>query len=58
MLEEEKISTLVADQRRDCKGATTGEASRQCGRIADKLARAIVEYVRKGGAVPEPTKLP
>jgi hypothetical protein len=35
-----------------------GEVSQKCIKADSRLSAVIVEYVRKGGALPQPDKLP
>jgi hypothetical protein len=43
---------------RECKGATMGEVSDKCIKAIAKLGDAVVAYVRAGGELPQPEKLP
>jgi len=59
LLKEEKIATLAADQKKECKGVSAGQTSPpKCEKAQKKLSRAIVAYVRRGGALPPPPQLP
>jgi hypothetical protein len=58
LLADEKISKTNADRRRECKGATTGDVSDKCQKAVEKLNKLVVEYVRGGGKLPMPGKLP
>lgn len=55
---DEKIANLVAEQKKECKGVSRGEVSAKCERAHKALSKAIVEYVRRGGTLPAPPKLP
>lgn len=52
------VNEAYLTRRKECKGATSGEVSGKCVKADDKLSAEIVRYVRSGGAVPEPTKVP
>lgn len=54
----EKINAAFLERRKECKGATSGEVSLKCVKADEKLSASIVEFVRGGGSIPEPTKLP
>ena len=45
-------------RRKECKGATMGDVTKKCEELDDKLSAVVVEYVRRGGAVPTPPTLP
>jgi hypothetical protein len=45
-------------RRKECKGAVSGDVSLKCVKADEKLSDAIVSYLRKGGSLPVPTKLP
>jgi hypothetical protein len=55
---DEEVQTAVTARRKECKGATSGDVSMKCVKADDKLSAVIIAYVRKGGSVPVPTKLP
>ncbi len=52
------VNEAYLARRKECKGATRGEVSSKCVKADDKLSAEIVRFVRSGGALPEPTKLP
>lgn len=56
--EDEQLSKLVSERKQECKGATSGAVSNKCVKADAKLSDSIIKYVRKGGTVPVPTKLP
>lgn len=58
LLADEKVGRTYAERRKECKGASIGEVSLKCVKLDEQLSAAIVDYVRRGGAVPPPTKLP
>jgi hypothetical protein len=52
------INDAYLVRRKECKGATSGEVSAKCVKADDKLSAEIVKFLRGGGALPQPTKLP
>jgi len=52
------INLAVQKRRGECKGAVSGDVSLKCVKADDQLTRVIVEYLRKGGKLPVPSKLP
>lgn len=52
-----KIASLVADQKKECKGVSKGQTTPRCEKASKALSRAIVAYVRRGGALPKPPEL-
>ncbi len=45
-------------RQKECKGATTGTVSKPCVKADQRLNDLVVEYIRRGGEVPVPVKLP
>jgi hypothetical protein len=58
ILNEEKILKVFTDRKRECKGVSTGDVSAKCEKADNKLNDLVVDYVRAGGKVPPPMKLP
>jgi hypothetical protein len=58
MLADAKVGAAVSERRKECKGATMGDVSLKCVKADQKLAKVLVEYVRQGGSMPIPKKLP
>jgi hypothetical protein len=56
--ENATINTAVTKRRQECKGAVSGDVSAACVKADDRLTQVLVEYLRKGGKVPVPSKLP
>ena len=56
--EEPTINSAVTKRRQECKGAVSGDVSLTCVKADDKLTQVLVDYLRKGGKVPVPSKLP
>jgi hypothetical protein len=55
---DERIGKIDATRRKECKGVTLGDVSDKCEKADKQLATAIVDFVRKGGTLPPPGKLP
>ncbi len=58
LLKNEKIAKLNADRRKECKGATMGEVTSKCVKLVEQLSDSVADYVRQGGEIPLPKKLP
>jgi hypothetical protein len=58
ILSDEKLNKAYMDRRRECKGATMGDVSDKCVKLDDKFSAMLVEYVRKVGNIPAPSRLP
>jgi hypothetical protein len=58
LLANEKVGKIAAERKKECKGATMGEVSLKCVKADTALSVSVVEYVRGGGALPAPSKLP
>jgi hypothetical protein len=58
LLANDKIGKLAADRKKECKGATIGEVSAKCVKVDTKLNASIIDYVRNGGSLPPPSKMP
>ncbi len=58
LLSDEKINKVYTDRRKECKGATMGDVSAKCVKLDDQLSVVIVDFLRKGGTVPPPSRLP
>jgi hypothetical protein len=56
--EDKTIDSAVSTRRKECKGAVSGDVSLACLKADDRLTRVIVDYLRKGGKLPVPSKLP
>ncbi len=52
------INSAVQKRRNECKGAVSGDVSLTCVKADDKLTQVILDYLRKGGKLPVPSKLP
>ncbi len=55
---DDTVNKAYLARRKECKGATSGDVSLSCVKADEGLSHAIVSYVREGGAVPMPEKLP
>jgi hypothetical protein len=58
LLENEAVTSAYRERRNECKGASMGTVSLKCVKADQKLSRAIVDYVRGGGSVATPQRLP
>ena len=58
LLADEKINKVYMDRRKECKGATMGDVSAKCVKLDEQLSVVIVGFLRKGGSIPPPAKLP
>jgi hypothetical protein len=56
--EDQAVSDAYKERRKECKGASSGEVSLKCVKADARLSEAIVKYVRAGGKIPEPERLP
>lgn len=55
---DDKINVAWRERRKECKGATSGDVSLKCVKADEALTRNVVSFLRGGGAMPEPKKLP
>jgi hypothetical protein len=55
---DQGVNEAFLTRRKECQAATMGEVSLKCVKADTKLGEVIVEYVRGGGSVPAPQKLP
>jgi hypothetical protein len=53
-----KVRQAFRAYGRECRGATMGEVSDKCIKAIAKLGDAVVAYVRAGGELPLPQKVP
>jgi hypothetical protein len=58
LLADQKINKTYTDRRKECKGATMGDVSLKCVKLDEQLSAVVVDFLRKGGTVPPPAKLP
>ncbi len=49
------VQQAYVERRKECKGATFGEVTKKCVEREQSLVAAIVDYVRSGGELPEPS---
>jgi hypothetical protein len=54
--EDELIERAIVARRKECRGITLGNVTRKCVEQERSLVAAIVDYVRAGGELPEPTE--
>lgn len=50
------VKEAYVARRKECKGATFGSVTKKCVEREDSLVTAIVDYVRSGGSLPEPSE--
>ncbi|KYF86411.1 hypothetical protein BE17_25385 [Sorangium cellulosum] len=55
---DEKVGPLIAERRKECKGATMGAVTAKCEKVDKQMGAALIEYVRNGGSLPAPGPLP
>ena len=58
LLADDKINKTYLARRKECKGATMGDVSLKCEKLDDQLSTVVIDYVRRGGALPPPPRLP
>ena len=56
--EDKTINEAYLSRRKECQAASMGTVSLKCVKADAKLSESIVQYVRGGGTVPKPSKLP
>jgi hypothetical protein len=55
---DDKVNKAWLERRKECKGATSGDVSLKCVKADEGLTRTVIAFVRGGGSVPQPKKLP
>jgi hypothetical protein len=50
------VKEAYVARRKECKGATFGRVTKKCVEREDSLVGAIVDYVRAGGELPQPSE--
>ncbi len=55
---DETVRSAYIARRQECKGVYSGSVSLKCVKADKKLSEVIVEYVREGGNLPPPERLP
>jgi hypothetical protein len=55
---DSKVDEAVIQRKKECKGAHSGDVSLKCIKADAKLSDAIIEFVRQGGELGQPEKLP
>jgi len=56
--DDKTINDAFLSRRNECQAASMGTVSLKCVKADAKLSGSIVDYVRGGGALPAPSKLP
>ena len=55
---DEKLNKAWQARRQECKGATSGDVSLKCVKADEALTKSVIAFVRGGGSIPEPKKVP
>jgi hypothetical protein len=55
---DDKVNKAWQARRAECKGATSGDVSLKCVKADEALTKSVIGFVRGGGNIPEPKKLP
>lgn len=55
---DKRVDDAFKARRTECQAASMGQVSAKCVKADAKLSESIVAYVRDGGSVPIPSKLP
>lgn len=58
LLQDAGVAAADKVRRSECRGMTIGGLSESCSKASHALSRAIIRYVRMGGKVPMPSRLP
>lgn len=58
LLANDKVGKVVAERKKECKGATMGEVTAKCEKADNRLSTVVIDYVRSGGTLPAPSKMP
>jgi hypothetical protein len=58
LLKDDKVRAAHSKRGKECHGVTTGEVTLACERADHAFGEAIIDYVRSGGALPPPAKVP
>lgn len=53
-----EVTEAYRSRRKECKGAVSGTVSKKCVVADTKLSRVIVDYVRNGGTLGTPERMP
>jgi len=54
LLEDGRISLKEGEMKKACKGVSRGQSTPACDKAQKSLSKAVVNYIRNGGAVPTP----
>jgi hypothetical protein len=55
---DDKVNAAWLARRKECQGATSGDVSLKCVKADEGLTKSVISFIRGGGSVPEPKKLP
>jgi hypothetical protein len=58
LLKDDKIRAAHSKRGKECHGVTTGDVTLACEKADHALGDAVIDYVRAGGALPPPSRLP
>jgi hypothetical protein len=58
MASDEAVKEAKRRRGKECKGATMGDVTLACEKADKALSDAVIDYVRRGGELAEPEKLP
>ena len=56
--DDDKIREVYRQRTKECKGQNQGEVSKGCVKADKELSALVVGFIRNGGKVPVPSKLP
>lgn len=58
LLADRAVAAAYQARRKECRGASMGDVSAACAKANHALSRAVVRFLRAGGKVPVPARLP
>jgi hypothetical protein len=58
LLQNEALAKVVAERKKECKGATMGAVTAKCEKADRALNQLVADVVRGGITVPQPAKIP
>lgn len=56
--EDSELNEVYLQHKKHCRGVSMGKVSLECVKADEALGQAIAKFVRDGGKLPEPHKLP
>jgi hypothetical protein len=54
----DKVGKAVEDRKKECQGGAMGDPGPKCVKAEETVSGFVVDYVRGGGALPAPTRVP